>query len=90
MGLQEVTNAKHGPALAFDPLTGQFALSWVDAQNRIHVAYSADGVRWVGEIVLPGESSRGNCGTLLSVWATSVLARLDRPGLRVKPVGDRV
>ena len=66
MGLQEVTNAKHGPALAFDPLTGQFALSWVDAQNRIHVAYSADGVRWVGEIVLPGESSRGNCGTGLA------------------------
>lgn len=59
-------DAKHGPALTFDPITGQLALSWVDAQSQIHVAYSVDGANWSGEIVLPGEFSRGNCGTGLA------------------------
>jgi hypothetical protein len=55
-------NAKHGPAMAFDTITGNLALSWVDAQNEIHVAYSPDGATWGGELVLPREFSRGNCG----------------------------
>jgi hypothetical protein len=55
-------NAKHGPALTFDVTTWQLALSWVDAENQIHVAYSPDGAAWGGEVVLPGESSRGNSG----------------------------
>lgn len=66
------------PTIGFDPTGNRLVMSWIDASQHVHFAYSTNGASWTQPSQSPLPESSGAGPTLFSALATSVSSSLSR------------